>query len=156
MVNESQEWPSAEDLGIKATTDALSLFGGWYFYFVDVVDRYLVFPQVKALFLTASIWLVISDIFIKIYKEKKYSFLEVKSYKIKIPIVLAILWTILSTITLICGISVYLKLDLLYMDPWRFFITFTEFMVVSYGISIILRRITRKINKYFNKLVVMK
>lgn len=161
MVNEilldkniTQEWPSIKDLGEKATTDALSLFGGWSFYFAEVVDRYLVFPQVRALFLAASIWLVTTDLFIKTYKEKKSYFLNIRNYYLKLPIALTLIWIILSLITFICGISVYQKLDSLDMDTDGFFIPFIQFMGVSYIISIILRKIIRRMNKYSERVIV--
>lgn len=143
--------PTITDLGVKATTDALSLFGGWYFYFVEAVNRYLELTPVKDFFFVASIWMLATNLFFNIYKQQKNCTLKIRyNYLIKMPIALAITWMFLSIIALYYGLCVYQTLDSLDMKPWRFFNVFIKFMLFSYIVSIIFKHIFDYIKeKYF-------
>jgi uncharacterized protein YacL len=140
---DGMERPSLENLLVKATTDALSLFGGWYFYAAEEVNRYLEFSEVKYLFLAASIWLIIADMFYNNYRDGENCVLKIKYYNLKLPITL--IWIIPLIITFICGLIVYQKLDSLDMNALRFFKQFIVFMIVSYFGSIILKRFFNRI-----------
>jgi positive regulator of sigma E activity len=103
----------------------------------------LEFSEVKYLFLAASIWLIIADMFYNNYRDGENCVLKIKYYNLKLPITL--IWIIPLIITFICGLIVYQKLDSLDMNALRFFKQFIVFMIVSYFGSIILKRFFNRI-----------
>lgn len=113
---------SLADIGLKVIIEAIFIFGGSVLYFFEVVERYLVFPEIKSLYLFTGIWIIASSILFEEIKKRDYPSIRRE---------LLLFWAIFLIFIFISVSFTYQKLDSLSINPWRFFGNYASFIIIN-------------------------
>lgn len=116
--------PSLIELSEKFLIEAIAIFLNYILNFYVVVEKYVVFEEVKQLYIITGLSLFIGSLSWEIKKDKVYN-------SIYIIYITLCLFTLSIGLLIYSGFQIYIKLGDLHDDPFRFLMDYSKFVIIN-------------------------